>query len=757
MTTEPTAQDLLSSIIKESTPAPVDGSIVTPTPEVIAVKKRRDPMTPKDFVRVIGAVSLTAIIAFSIFLAYVVFNPAQAQIFVQLGVNPADLAALLNRLVFYAFLTLTSVESIVFMIVLFQAIITKKEFKRKKTIYTISSGFVLVIAFATMSFWAFLTQQIGAADFANPNGGVIISDNDWRGTEGLAEYATLTSFENIIGPVALKFDLKSDVIFQSKTFDIRGYEFDCGNGTAKLSGNNPSIAEIICRYDTVGTYQPVGSYIGRDRTIAGAPNGTREIKIPSLTVNGAITKETRIRRNREITTFDGESLSQIAPAGRITWSLIGKDVESQDKSFTVIAEESEQLVCLNVFAEAGQCDRYFVVAASGQSTSDNTGGGEIIVERDPDNERALIFTLSGVNIDEKDEIVNALWKIDDSNTCAINPDIPTICRYTFLANDNAQHSVSFAGRTIISPQKSFNLSKTFVLYAPIAFSKDPESRANIKVTDKKTEESVAMMINSRETVIPNIKSPTTLIFDVRDIKVTDASYALSSVEWDFDGEETPDRLGPLVEYEFSQPKRYEVIVKYSFTSERKNDTQSLTQRFIVNAEKPDIQPVLNIARDGDYAPVIVKFDASESEARDGKIVKFSWDFGDGIGAIAQGDAIQNRRYDIPGSYTVKLTVTREDGKSAMIEKNLEIKPAAFLVVITPSVARGKVGQSVDFSSLQSNGQIVSYEWDFGDGNKSYDPNPTHTYQVAGTYSIKLTVTYDDKRLNSQTREFTVVE
>jgi len=32
---------------------------------------------------------------------------------------------------------------------------------------------------------------------------------------------------------------------------------------------------------------------------------------------------------------------------------------------------------------------------------------------------------------------------------------------------------------------------------------------------------------------------------------------------------------------------------------------------------------------------------------------------------------------------------------------------------------------------------ISYQWNFGDGNFSYEANPTHVYQDAGTYQVTL--------------------
>ncbi|MCB9387232.1 MAG: PKD domain-containing protein [Microthrixaceae bacterium] len=46
-------------------------------------------------------------------------------------------------------------------------------------------------------------------------------------------------------------------------------------------------------------------------------------------------------------------------------------------------------------------------------------------------------------------------------------------------------------------------------------------------------------------------------------------------------------------------------------------------------------------------------------------------------------------------------------------------------------------------STDSDGTIVSYEWDFGDGNTSTDPSASHIYDVSGVYAVTLTVTDDD--------------
>lgn len=56
-------------------------------------------------------------------------------------------------------------------------------------------------------------------------------------------------------------------------------------------------------------------------------------------------------------------------------------------------------------------------------------------------------------------------------------------------------------------------------------------------------------------------------------------------------------------------------------------------------------------------------------------------------------------------------------------------------------ASGVKPMVVDFSSVVDEGAL-SYSWDFGDGAKSTEQAPSHIYYVAGTYTVRLSVTYE---------------
>ncbi len=107
----------------------------------------------------------------------------------------------------------------------------------------------------------------------------------------------------------------------------------------------------------------------------------------------------------------------------------------------------------------------------------------------------------------------------------------------------------------------------------------------------------------------------------------------------------------------------------------------------------------------------------------------------------------------PASVPCRVLAVQSDGQSA--ESDVSGAPSdcdAGNGGNTPPVANangpysGVAGSPVAFSSAgssDSDGTIVSYAWNFGDGNSSTQPNPSHTYASAGNYAVVLTVTDND--------------
>lgn len=78
------------------------------------------------------------------------------------------------------------------------------------------------------------------------------------------------------------------------------------------------------------------------------------------------------------------------------------------------------------------------------------------------------------------------------------------------------------------------------------------------------------------------------------------------------------------------------------------------------------------------------------------------------------------------------------------------------VLDLPRIAQTNVSLAFRGSgSSDPDGQIVSWSWDFGDGTKSSEKDPVHTYTQAQTYTVALTVTDDRGAIRTTRRDLMV--
>ncbi len=143
----------------------------------------------------------------------------------------------------------------------------------------------------------------------------------------------------------------------------------------------------------------------------------------------------------------------------------------------------------------------------------------------------------------------------------------------------------------------------------------------------------------------------------------------------------------------------------------------------------------------------------------GDPLTYTWDFGDGMTATGTtapgGGAITaTHAYAEADTYTVTLTV--DDGKGGVTTKFTNVRVVAPLSLeISADQITGTVPLTVSFAANPSGGvPPYSFEWDFGDGSSSTTQNPTHTYPVAGTYTVTLDTTAADGRTMSKTIQIT---
>ncbi len=211
---------------------------------------------------------------------------------------------------------------------------------------------------------------------------------------------------------------------------------------------------------------------------------------------------------------------------------------------------------------------------------------------------------------------------------------------------------------------------------------------------------------------------------------TDQSTAPDSWLWDFGDGNTSTIQNPV--------HNYATFGDYTISLTVTNTDGSDTATDEVNISIPVAS--FNNGNPFGYfgcGPLDVGF-TDESVLNNSTASSWFWDFGDGGTSTEQSP---NYTYDQPGVYTVSMTVT--DANGCFDTKT----SASFVQVIGPNVSftsnpvSGDVPLDIDFTDATIFGApIISWTWDFDDGNTSNLQNPSHTYNSAGAFSPSLTVT-----------------
>jgi PKD repeat protein len=161
---------------------------------------------------------------------------------------------------------------------------------------------------------------------------------------------------------------------------------------------------------------------------------------------------------------------------------------------------------------------------------------------------------------------------------------------------------------------------------------------------------------------------------------------------------------------------------------------------------------------------VVFFDASNSRDRDGIVLFYEWDFGDGH--VDYG-VFTDHAYKNAGTYIVTLLVTDNEGlmdtDTIVITVN-NIIPTAELVldyIMTSPTEPDSVYMDdiVLFDAISTDtfsdmpGLVV--KWDFGDDTIEYGAHVKHIYTFPGTYTVTLCITDDNGDFDTDSAVITV--
>jgi gliding motility-associated-like protein len=180
---------------------------------------------------------------------------------------------------------------------------------------------------------------------------------------------------------------------------------------------------------------------------------------------------------------------------------------------------------------------------------------------------------------------------------------------------------------------------------------------------------------------------------------------------------------------------YATAGTYTVTLIASNGTcaDTLVQTALITVDPAPVANLVGTPTNGCAVPHTVNF----TDLSTGNPTTWLWNFGDGNTSNQQNPS---HTYTAPGTYTVTLTVTSANGCTDVVTftNYIQVVPPVANFVATPLL--GCVPLNVAFTDLSTSVEpIVSWQWDFGDGNTGTGQNPGHTYTATGVYTVTLII------------------
>ncbi len=215
-----------------------------------------------------------------------------------------------------------------------------------------------------------------------------------------------------------------------------------------------------------------------------------------------------------------------------------------------------------------------------------------------------------------------------------------------------------------------------------------------------------------------------------EVCLTNLSTLGANILWDFGDGNTSTK--PNICHTYSDPGTYTIMLKAFGCG-----FDSIQQEVVIHPS-PETEFTHNfIACPGEP----VNFDNLTIGAS-----SYQWDFGDGNTSTLNNPS---HVYVDSDTYQISLLATSIDGcqNSTSGSITVLVPPVADFSISTDSICSGEV---IGFAN-NSNSNILTCFWDFGDGSTSNQCDPFHSYDTAGSFNITLVVS-DNNNCRDTTRQ-----
>ena len=204
---------------------------------------------------------------------------------------------------------------------------------------------------------------------------------------------------------------------------------------------------------------------------------------------------------------------------------------------------------------------------------------------------------------------------------------------------------------------------------------------------------------------------------------------------------------------------------YNEPSEGAQDTNHdgiIDQPYPIQIDNQDSYPLVNMFFSfpptanfswvpfGPSTDLRIKFFDESVDPGYGTIISWNWSFGDGN---TSDIATPIHQYDSIGVYNTTLTVVDDDGLTDRYSQMVTVSASSPFANFTWDPINPYAMQSVNFTDLSTDdGSIVSWIWDFDDGNTSTEQHPSHLFVDDGYYNVHLEVGDDDGATDTITKQ-----
>jgi len=321
----------------------------------------------------------------------------------------------------------------------------------------------------------------------------------------------------------------------------------------------------------------------------------------------------------------------------------------------------------------------------------------------------------------------------DMDTVNISVVIPLIVDFTYIGACVGQ-DVNFSDNTTVLYGDitgwKWNFGGGNISYAQnTSFSYDVPGNYDVTLTVYSSlgcEDSITQSVTVAP--LPTADFSFTTVCYLDSVDFTDlssiSSGSVTGWQWIFGDGDTSYMQNPV--HLYAGEGTYSVIL--TVTSDA-GCTSSVTQQIMVYSP-----PDAGFDYSFDCANTTVVF-TNTSTSGGVDIIGWYWNFGDGDTSMTEDPV---HEYDTAGTYTVRMIVY----SSAYCTDTAIEEITIYTINGDFITGNACVNDYIQFTDNSGDG-IISWSWDFGDGNVSSLQNPVHSYSSEGTYNVTMIIASDE--------------